>query len=199
MMPLTVEGQPQPSGVSPQFGNILRAQQHRDAVLGAAKQSTTWIRHACASGTFKPLPTIKIWKPLKFMSDGKPLEGVWGESVEASGCGLTRLLNVVTVVRDPGVLITQVLAPGTTEADPILQKDASRYVFIASVARVPGCQQAFIDDTRFIKQEPASDAHMIAPAGVEHWTVSACGHEFTVEVKFLPLAGRTDIAARVLE
>jgi hypothetical protein len=199
LAPMAAHGQDRAGTISAQFAGVLQAQQHKDVLLQAAKQSTTWIRHGCNSGAFKPLPAVRIWKPAGFGANGSPIEGIWGESIEASGCGMTRILNVATIVRSPGVLVSQVLAPGETKADPLLQQDASRFVFAASVSVAPGCRQAFIDDTKVVGQEPASsDARLVAPVEVEQWTVSACGQNVTVEVKFLPVAGKIDIVAHVV-
>jgi hypothetical protein len=194
--PMAAHGQP--GAVSAQFAGVLQAPQHRDAVLQAAKQSTTWIKHGCSSGTFKPLPTVKMWKPARFGANGSPVEGVWGETIEANGCGMTRILNVATIVRSPGVLVTQVLAPGETKADPLLQQDASRFVFSAGLAGT-GCRQAFIDDTKAVGQEPASSvAGLVGPVEIEQWTLIACDRNITVEVQFLPRAGKTEIVAHPL-
>lgn len=185
---------------SPQFSAILRAQQHRDAVLGAAKQSTSWIRLNCQKMSFIPLPLMRIWKPLEFDSNGAPTAGVWGETLEASGCGTTKKLNVVTIVRGPRQLVTGVLAPGDTSADPVLQKDAWRYVYAAAKVKVtaPGCQQAFVDNTQAVRKEEPTDAQLTGPILVENWTVVACGQTVVVEVKFLPTANGTTIGAHAL-
>lgn len=183
---------------SSQFSKVIQAKQHRDAVLGAAKQSTAWIKRNCQNASFVPLSTIKTWKPLEFDSTDAPIAGVWGETIEARGCGAPIKLNVMTVVREPNVLVSGVLAPGDTQADPTLQKDASRYVFIAALAKAPGCQQAHIEDTKVVRKEAPDDARLTGPVLVENWTVIACGRNVIVEVKFLPTANGTTIGAHVL-
>src|SRR5437868_2613931 len=52
--------------ISSQFSKVLQAKQHRDAVLGAAKQSTAWIKRNCQNASFIPLSTIRTWKPVEF-------------------------------------------------------------------------------------------------------------------------------------
>ncbi len=195
----TARGQAAVMGITPQFAGVLRSQEHRDAVLAAAKRSTTWLRHGCESASFNALPRLKIWQPVSFDSKNTPMGGVWGESIEASGCGLDKILNVETMVRSPGVLVSQVLAPGATKADPILQRDASRYVNAAMVPALQGCRQAYLDDTLVEGQETSAPlANVTGPVAIEHWIVVACGRTLTVEVKFIPLAGSTNVVAHVL-
>jgi hypothetical protein len=195
----TAQGQAPVMGVTPQFADVLRSQQHRDAVSGAARQSTVWIRHACDSASFNALPSLKIWQPVSFDAKNTPVAGVWGESIEVNGCGIDRILNVATVVRSPGVLVSKVLAPGATKADPLLQRDASRYVFAALAKAVQGCRTAYLDDTVFEGEEASVPlAKVTGPVKIEHWIVAACGRTITVEVKFIPVASSTDVVAHVL-
>jgi hypothetical protein len=188
------------SALSPQFNAILHAEQHRTAVLEGAKHSTTWIKHDCQNASFAPLPTIKIWKHPEFDSSGAPTAGQWGESVEASGCGISRQLNVVTTVRSPTELVTGPLAPGNTSADPILQKDASRQVFTAAMTKAPGCKQVFLDNTQAIRKESPkpTETFLTGPVPVENWSVVVCDQTVIVEVKFLPTAAGTTIGAHAL-
>lgn len=196
LLATTASAQNPPPPPSPQFSSILQAQQHRDAVIDAAKHSTTWIRHGCQSGSFTPLPVVKVWKRPEFDATNRPIAGLWGERVEASGCGITRLLNVATSVRSPGALVTGILAPGDTGADPTMQMDASRYAFTAAVS--PGCQQAYLDDTHAVRKEKADDPRVNGPVSVEDWTVVACGRTVVVEVKFIPTANGTTVVAHAL-
>jgi hypothetical protein len=180
--------------ISPQFSAILQAQQHRDAVIAAAQESTSWKRYNCQNAKFTPLPMMRIWKSPEFDSAGVPIAGLWGESLEASGCGVARKkLNVVTAVSGPGSLTTGVLAPGDTEANPLLQKDTSRHVYAAAMTKAPReCKKVFLDDTQHIRKEAATDPRIAGPVLVEKWTVIACDQTIDVEVKFIPDAtGRT--------
>lgn len=197
---VAAQAQDAPPPPSPQFNAILQSQKQRDAVIETAKHSTTWIRHGCGNASFSQLPVIRIWKRPEFNLANAPTAGQWGERVQASGCGITRLLNVSTSVRSPGVLVTSLLAPGDTSADPILQIDASRYAFTAAIAGVKGCQDAFIDDTHAVRSEvmEPSDARITGPVRVEHWTIVACGRNIVVEMKFLPTATGTTIVAHPL-
>lgn len=187
-----------PRTASPQFTAILQAQQHRDTVINAAKLSTTWIRHGCQDGSFTYLPLVRVWRQPQFDSTNKPIAGLWGERVQASGCGITRILNVVTSVRSPGALVTGILAPGDTGADPTLQVDASRYAFAAALTRAPGCRQAFLDNTQQIREEKSDDARVTGTVRVENWTIVACGQSVVTEVKFLPDATGTTVVAHAL-
>jgi len=197
---VVAQAQAQSHSISPQFATILQAQQHRDAVLDAAKHSTTWLRHDCPGASLAPLEGIKVWKWPEFDAAGVPIAGDWGESVQASGCGFTRVLNVVTTVRSPGALVTGPLAPGGTRADPILQRDASRYAFAAALLHSPGCKDAFLDDTEIDHNtDPRPpDAQLAGPARLERWSIVACGRSVAVEVQFLPTASGTTVVVHGL-
>ena len=197
---MAAQAQDAPPPPAPQFSAILKAPQHRNAVIDAAKHSTTWIKHDCQSASFTPLPMIKVWKRPEFDSTGTPVAGMWGESIEASGCGITRKLNTVTTVHNAGALVTGPLAPGYTSADPVLQLDTSRYVFAAEKIKVQGCQQAFLENTQAVRKESPepTDARVTGAVLVENWTIAACGQTVIVEVKFIPTAGGTTIAAHAL-
>ncbi len=197
---IAAQAQNAPPPPSPQFSAILQSQKQRDAVIETAKHSTTWIRHGCGNASFSHLPLIKIWKRPEFDSANAPMAGQWGQRVEASGCGITRLLNVLTSVRSMGVLINSLLAPGDTSADPTLQIDASRYAFATAIAGVQGCRDAYIDNTQAIRNEvpEPSDVGITGPVKVEHWTIVACGHNIVVGLKFSPTATGTTIVAHTL-
>jgi hypothetical protein len=183
---------------TPQFTRVLQAPQHRSVVIEAAKQSTSWIKRSCQSTSFVPLPGIRIWTPPEFDSTGAPIKGEWGESVLASGCGFTKKLNVGTAVIKPQALVTGVLAPGDTEANPTLQLDTSRYVFAAATGKAPSCKDRYLDDTKAVRKEPPTDPILKGPVVVENWIVMACGQTIAVEVKFMPTADGTTIGAHAL-
>ena len=174
---------------------MLTAPQHVNAAMDAARHSTTWIRHGCQDGSLTRLSRVAIWKQPEHDASGKPTSGQWSERFQATGCGITRLLNAITTVRGPGVLVSGPVAPGDTTADPTLQMDASRYAFAAALRRVPGCSEAWLDNTRMIRQEHPDDARLTGPVRIEDWMIVACGRDITVEMKFLPIAIGTDIVA----
>lgn len=182
----------------PQFREVLAAPQHLNAAIEAAKHSTTWVKNGCQTGELTRVPQVRVWKRPEFDSSNKPIAGQWGEAFAASGCGSTRILNVVTSLRGPGVLISGPLAPGDTSANPTLQVDASRYAFVAVIQRAPGCNQAYLDDTKRIRDGKPDNAQLTGLVHVEHWRFVACGKDITVEMTFLPSATGTDVVAHVL-
>ena len=190
-------GQTPSAAPSPRFATVLAASQHVNAAADAAKHSTTWVQRACHDGSLTKLSRVAIWKQPEFDAAGVPIAGEWGERFQATGCGMMRLLNVVTSVRSPGVLVSGPWAPGDTTADPTLQRDASRYAFAAAMPHVPGCQQAFLDDTHVVRRETVDDARLTGPIRVEDWAIVACGKSLVAEMRFLPVASGTDIVAHV--
>lgn len=164
--------------------------------MSAAKQSTTWLKHACSTASFTRLTRLRIWRALAFDQAGEPTAGAWQETIHVDGCGFTRNLNVLTVVRAPREMLSIVLAPGETRGDPTLQKDAATYVFAAVAARVPGCRDAYVDDTQI--DADRSNLPSLSPGKPgwgEDWTVMACGRPVVVELTFTPDATGTTISA----
>ena len=95
------------------------------------------------------------------------------------------------------------LLPGTTIADPLLQRDGIRYATLAAEANGPkpaGCNTVRVVDTAFgaygtpaPKARPGVDPR----SWTENWTVDACGTSTLVKLSFLPDATGTTISAGV--
>jgi len=59
---------------------------------------------------------------------------------------------------------------------------------------MPGCNDAYIDNTTYVGEQP--DSHGVRTAR-ETWTVIACAHEIPVTVEFTPNATGATISAHV--
>jgi hypothetical protein len=179
---------------SPAFRTVLQSPEHQSAVLRALKQSTVWQRHGCADATFTVLKVV-IYKAPAFDAAGKPIVGAWGEKVRATGCGTSLLLNAVTQVRSPGVLVSGALAPGETTADPILQRDASFYARPVAMRGHAGCKDAYLENTEILNKTAAAPPDATGPVRFERWTVFVCGSIVAVELMFTPDKTGTSIVA----
>jgi hypothetical protein len=189
------DAQPSPlAESSPAFNAVLQSPQHHAAVLGAVKQSTVWRKHACAAATFA-VQKVMIYHAPSFDASGKPLSGVWGEKLRATGCGNTLILNAVTQVRSPGVLVSGALAPGDTVADPILQRDASLYARPVLMRGHAGCRDAYVENTEVLNKTVPQPGSATGPVRFEKWTAFVCGSTVAVELMFTPNATGTTIAA----
>jgi hypothetical protein len=186
-----------PASVSPEFSRYLASPEHRGAVIAAAQRMNGQLPGSCAAVEFRPTGSIIIGQPPRFDAVGRPVEGMWTEPVTATGCGATRRYNVLTIAA-PDKPPRQVgLLPGTTHADPLLQRDGISYAFLGTTILVKDCKQRTITDTRFDDYEgpPAADARpgQQPRPWRETWTVWACGKSIDVPIHFAPDATGTAI------
>jgi hypothetical protein len=184
------------------FAAMLRSTQHRNTVLETARQGTIWVNDPCPSATFTPLDQYAVYQPVRVGRGGKPTAGAWRESVKVEGCGVSRILNVFTAVHSAGDLVSVAGLPGTTRADPLLQRDSMPIVTPAVKGRPAGCQQLYVADTRFIATEgeagPVGSARRVPWR--EEWTFVTCDKRSVVTVHFTPTPdGGTDIRVVVGE
>jgi hypothetical protein len=190
--------QAQEVGIPASLVSILQNPQHQKAVVEAAQQSSTWVNNRCENAAFA-ITGLAIYQPVAVDERAQPIAGTWKQTVTAS-CGTYRLLNVITSVKAPGALISSVLLPGSTRADPQLQRDAVRYAVIASGgAPPPSCHQAYVADTKFVDVEGQADPNLPparrSPPWKEEWTMIACERHSIVTLHFVPDATGTLIHA----
>lgn len=164
-------------------------------VLNAAKRSSVVINDSCPSAQFNLTDNLVIYKPLLRDTAGALIGGAWKQIVQENGCGNSRYLNVLAYVKDPKTLVTAPLLPGTTHADPILQKDAVRYAVIAAGAAMKNCNTAYIANTEFLQQEGEALKDAKGPAWREMWTVITCTNKAIVPLQFIPDSTGTEIVA----
>jgi hypothetical protein len=115
------------------------------------------------------------------------------------GCSQSGIFNVMTFVGKTGQIRTIGLLPGTTRANPILQRDAAQAALVGAFLRAPaGCkpsQSQRIIDTAFIEFSGAPAADV--PSGrdprpwKENWTVLVCNAQIIVPLHFTPDATGT--------
>jgi hypothetical protein len=151
--------------------------------------------------------------PVLFGVNGQPSRGRWTEKLTVEGCSqsgvFSGVFNVMTFVDRSGQIHTVGLLPGTTRADPLLQRDALIYVAQAFIAAShhaspppAGCklETAHVVDTAFdgFSGAPAVDV----PSGRdprpwrENWTLLACNVPFLIFLLFTPDATGTAIAVK---
>jgi hypothetical protein len=184
------------ASLSPALANIIANPEHQKAVIAAAQQSSAWMNNRCAGATFAIGGDVAIYQRLELDQQQRPAAGSWRERVTAQGCGANRVLNVLTFVKSPGRLVSGTLLPGTTHADPLLQRDAFRYA--AAAAKVPpNCSTIYVADTAFAGVEGAANASLPPqrriPPWKEEWTIAACGQRSAVTLHFVPDATGTNI------
>jgi hypothetical protein len=142
---------------------------------------------------------VVVHVPPKFDASGRPVSGRWQVMLRVQGCGETRTFNISYSVDPDGELRRLGTLPGTTVADPVLQKDGLMYAQMAMVKVAPAdCKEYVFVDTAFEALKPAAAGGRARP-WTEKWTVRACGVEGVVRMHFTPDATGTQITAKTEE
>lgn len=146
---------------------------------------------------------VQLAKPVRIGDDGQPSEGVWKVSVPADGCGTARLLNAFFIA-NPKKVVFLLTYPGTTQADPFLQRDTVMYVLTAASLQDTKCdgKNRLIINTHYDGEEklslspsPAQEKLGLANSQKnETWIAEICGHFYAVKVKYIPNLLGTNIS-----
>jgi hypothetical protein len=174
---------------SAQFETFLKDPVMRQNLINAAAKSTVIVQNPCSTAQYSVATRPMVLKPMVFDTAGHPTAGMLHFPVKEEGCGVTRILNTLIGVQGPGTAVTSALAPGSTHADPVLQKDASVRAFAAAlVASLPdaACNVKYLADTEFIEREKAVEGSSTPTPWRENWTVVLCNKQVVVPVNFTP-------------
>ena len=183
--------------MSPQFASVLRNDGEQSAVIAGAKLSSVILENPCVDGRFIIANRVVIVAAPVFDEAGRLRSGQWKQTVDYSGCGMTRSLNVLISVPDGQRPGTRPLLPGTTRADPLLQVDAFRSPGLQAWIdswRDPACTMSYVADTVFENEEAQVRPGARAPAWHETWTIAACNRHETTAVVFAPDATGTSFS-----
>lgn len=158
-----------------------------NAVLRAAQA-------VLASGSCRKAVAGIAEAPIR-LRDPRHRGALW-QPVRVEGCGRRSRLNMLVAPAPGGNANVTLLLPGTTVADPLLQREGLRLVLMAVKDSAPGCDRVVVNDT-------STDAAAIgtppeigsaARPWSEIWTLSACGRALAVPVRFAPGRNGTEIA-----
>ena len=138
------------------FSKVVEDPTVQVLTVNTAKESPVILQSPCASATFTPLNQFSIYRNLEFDEQGKLIKGAWKQSVQESGCGQERLLNVLLIIDTDSDDFKNLrgisLYPGTTKADALLQKDATLQAMVAAnLSGDDNCKNIYIEDTKFLK------------------------------------------------
>jgi hypothetical protein len=185
---------------APELSRYVASEAHQRAVTEAARRTNDLLPDSCKTMQFQPTGLLRVNKAVQFDAQGHPSDGAWSEPVNGAGCGTTKRYNVMTVVsgnqppREVGLL------PGTTNADPFLQRDSVLHAFVGTARYSKDCKQRAITDTRFDAFEGEAVKNALHGANArpwrEVWTVWACGSLVDVVIHFTPDDKGTGIAVR---
>ena len=169
---------------------FIKQPDYRANVIATAKNQIKAAVNACANANFTATGKVTVFDPVRF-NNGKPYTGAWVERVEATGCGPTRLLNVLTIAHSDSPMQVVGMMPGDTLTDPMMQKNALQYAEAIAVRGVPpGCKQLAFLNTKFdgfigLPNPEVTDGRESRPWR-ELWTMTACGSEFDIGLIFTP-------------
>jgi hypothetical protein len=89
-------------------------------------------------------------KTVSFGQSGYPNGGAWKQTFPVSGCGNDTILNLISSLA-PTKVNTAIGIPGTTLADPILQRDAVQYANIGSSLAAKDSRRCFSLKTQSLR------------------------------------------------
>ena len=190
--------------LTPQFQQFATRPDNRQGVVQVLQ--TQWnqtIGVACT--TIKPASwQVAMIQSVEIDAAGKPLKGAWKEIVTSEGCGFHKVFNIMSVINTDGTVKHIGLLPGTSHADPFLERDALVQAQTAAFATLPkDCKQVMIVDTAFVAQEGAPAPKTLPGRDPqpwrEEWTLKGCDVSAIVTLHFTPDATGTGIHAALNE
>jgi hypothetical protein len=168
-------------------------------VLSAARRSIPLVQNPCPSAVFSIERRFVIYKQPTFDNSGTLGDGSWKQIVDEQGCGEHHTLNVWVSAQGPTNVSMVPLLPGSTHADPLLQKDAVQFAAQAAATvpggREPNCKIGYVADTEFIEQESVTLEGAKGPSWRELWTLVSCTQKMLVPIHFIPDSTGTTISA----
>lgn len=170
--------------VDPHFLDLLKSEAHRAAVLKVATDQAGELPGACATARFQPIGEIQFFLPPQTDGAGRVVHGLWREQVASAGCGTVVLLNVFSLAEPSGEPKLLGGLPGTTRADPVLQKSGLPIAVRGLPATAAACHDIRIVDTALSKDAPKDRM----ASWHEDWTVLACDEAYQVPLRFTPTA-----------
>ncbi|CAA9267812.1 MAG: hypothetical protein AVDCRST_MAG08-3032 [uncultured Acetobacteraceae bacterium] len=162
---------------------------------GSAERNAAVLRVAramLASGECREAEARIADAPIRLDDPGFP--GAVRQLVRVEGCGGRGLLNVMVAPVPGGGERVSPLFPGTTIADPSLQRDGLRQAVAAARAVAPDCDRITVNETRFTGPAGlASRVGRVTQPWTETWVLGACGRLLAVPMEFTPNEGGTAI------
>lgn len=181
------------------LASLLQDPAEQQQVIRGAAAAAVMQQEPCATAGYAVEKKLVIYRQPVFDAGGKATSGAWKQIVDEEGCGARHALNVIVVAQPSGELAVLPLLPGSTHADPVLQKDAVGFVVQAAATvpggRAPDCQRRYIADTEFVEQETETLPGAKGPSWRERWTFVSCAQRLQIPVHFIPDATGTTISA----
>lgn len=168
------------------FSRMVSDPVEQQQVLNVAKQSGVVVNSPCPSATFSILNQFALFRPMAFDDSGRPIQGARKQSVTEKGCGKDRLLNVFFWLDNDNPVKAIPLFPGTTRANPILQKDAMSHAAMAAQWPEKNCKNGYMENTEFLKETGEPLEGTTGKPWDEIWTLTSCTKKARVTMHFIP-------------
>lgn len=187
----------QPIQMSPELAKFMSTPDEERNVKSSGLRDWQALVPSCPSPSLAGANVV-VHVPPKFDPAGQPVSGFWQVVSRVQGCGQTRQFNLFYTAANGKLTRTSAL-PGTTIADLLLQKDGLMYASMAMVKIAPAdCKDYKFLDTAFEAFGTAAPGARARP-WTEKWTVSACGVDGVVKMRFTPDAKGTQITANTAD
>ena len=111
------------------------------------------------------------------------------------GCGRRMQRNYLALILPDGTRRMVETLPGTTVADPVLQRDAMQAAVMALRTAAPNCPQPRPRAAEFDGRDSEPDAPRRTQPWAETWIFEACGALLAVPMRFSPTARGTSFTA----
>ena len=206
--PAAAEAPPAEGGMTKeeiaQFQAFAAGAPYRNALFAAAKRQNDSLPTSCPEATFRLENNVVFMQAAHFDANGNPTVGAWVLRLDTEGCPHSVRLNLLTMVQPGQGARLLSLLPGSTRAEPALQRDALPFAGNGTVALRPkDCTAIRVIDTEFNGFEGTPLAN--AKPGrdprpwKETWTVVACEVRIAVVIRFIPDATGTTISVKANE
>ncbi len=191
-----------PLPMSPELRKFMSDPEEEKIVKAQALHDWNNVVSGCEAPKLEAANVV-VGVPPQFDKAGKPVSGNWRVITRLSGCGQIKNFSLLYAFAANGQLARLGMLPGSSAADPILQRDARMYANLAmGKLSPPGCKEFKYLDTAFEVFGPPGGnvpAGREARSWTEKWQVRACGVEGIVKLYFIPDATGTAISAKLNE
>ncbi|MBP0582172.1 hypothetical protein J8I29_22785 [Labrys sp. LIt4] len=174
---------------------FMTSQAYRDITARALSGIPPAIFTRCATLVARD-SSVTILQPVSAGPQGSPVAGRWKQAFPVSGCGNDTVLNLYFSVGADGKPQAGAALPGTTLADPLLQRDALLYANLGATRAVADCKNFLVIDTRAPASGTPPGAGRLKAPWSETWTLSGCNRKVDVRMDFIPDSTGTTIAPR---
>jgi len=189
--------------VSPAVAAFVKTPAHAASVATTATETFNKLWD-CTASSAAPVAEVRTFPnlgPVTFGASSLPISGVISERVSVTGCGKSKIENVLTISDKTESTVIAGM-PGTTIADPVLAHDSFTQVYQGAMTKLGACKNVRFVDSAFDAFDGAANpkAKFQGSQGRpwrETWTVNGCGTILPIGVRYVPDATGTTIAVQV--